>query len=62
MDNKVKSGKEILEDFFINISKIENVDSVLAESLVTLYQQGKLTDTNLKNELQKLRVKDANQN
>jgi len=57
MDNKVKSGKEILEDFFTNISKVENVDTVLAESLITLYQQNKLTDTNLKNELQKLREK-----
>ena len=62
MDNKVKSGKEILEDFFINISKIENVDKELAESLAGLYQQGKLTDTNVKNELQKLRDKDANKN
>ncbi len=55
MDKKVKSGKEILDDFFSNISKIENVDSVLAESLAALYYQNKLTDTNLKNELQKLR-------
>ncbi len=62
MDNKVKSGIEILEDFFTNISNIENVDKVLAQSLANLYQQGKLTDTNLKNELQKLRDKDANKN
>lgn len=62
MDNKVKSGIEILQDFFTNISNIENVDKVLAESLANLYKQGKLTDINLKNELQKLRDKDANQN
>lgn len=62
MDNKVKSGKEILEDFFHNISNIKNVDKGLAESLASLYQEGKLTDTNLKNELQKLRDKDANKN
>lgn len=62
MDKKVKSGKEILDDFFSNISKIENVDSVLAESLATLYDQNKLTDTNIKNELQKLRDKDGNKN
>ena len=60
MDNKVKSGKEILDDFFNNISKIKNVDKGLAESLSSLYQQGKLTDTNVKNELSKLRDKDAN--
>ena len=62
MHNKVKSGMEILEDFFTEISKIENVDKVLAKSLANLYQQGKLTDTNLKNELSKLRDKDANKN
>ena len=62
MKNKVKSGKEILDDFFTNISKIKNIDKDLAESLSNLYQQGKLTDTNLKNELAKLRDKDANKN
>lgn len=55
MDKKVNSGKEILDDFFTDISNIMNVDKGLAEALATLYQQGKLTDTNLKNELQKLR-------
>jgi len=62
MDNKVKSGKEILDDFFTNISKIKNVDKELAESLSNFYQQGKLTDTNLKNELSRLREKDGNKN
>jgi hypothetical protein len=59
MDNKVKSGKEILDDFFTNISMIENVDKDLAQSLSNLYKQGKLSDVNLKNELQKLRDKDV---
>lgn len=62
MDNNVKSGIEILEDFFTNVSSIENVDKSLAETLANLYSQGKLTDINLKNELQKLRDKDANKN
>lgn len=62
MDNKVKSGKEILDDFFTNISKIKNIDKVLAESLSNLYNQGKLSDANIKNELSNLREKDANKN
>ena len=62
MDNNVKSGKEILDDFFTNISKIEGIDNDLAKSLADLYQQGKLTDTNVKNALQNLRDKDANKN
>jgi len=62
MDNKVKSGKEILDEFFANISSLENVDKELAESLASLYQQGKLTDTNVKNEIQKIRDKNAHKN
>jgi len=62
MDNKVKSGKEILDDFFANISKIENVDKALAEALSNLYHQGKLSDTHVKNELSNLRDRDANKN
>lgn len=62
MDNKVKSGKEILDDFFTNISKIKNVDKGLAESLAKLYNQGKLSDTNVKNELSNLREKNVDKN
>lgn len=51
----VKSGKEILDDFFIGIEKIENVDTDIAKMLERLYREDKLTDTNVKNELQKLR-------
>ena len=62
MDKKVKSGKEIIDEFFANISSLEKVDKELAESLASLYQQGKLTDTNVKNEIQKIRDKNANKN
>lgn len=60
MDNKVKSGKEILDNFFKNIQNIENVDKDLAQSLANLYDQDKLTETNVKNELQKLREENGN--
>ncbi len=55
MADKVKSGKEILDDFFNGIEKIENVDTDIAKMLSELYQNDKLTDINVKNELQKLR-------
>ncbi len=55
MADKVKSGKEILDDFFNGIKEIENVDTDIAKMLSELYQNDKLTDTNVKNELQKLR-------
>lgn len=62
MEKKVKSGKEILDDFFGNISEIENVDKALADSLTNLYKEGKLTDTNVKNKLLELRSKNASKN
>jgi len=55
MAGKVKSGKEILDDFFNGIEKIDNVDVDIAKMLSELYQNDKLTDTNVKNELQNLR-------
>lgn len=60
MESKVKSGKEILDDFFENIKSIENVDKDIAKMLADLYTQGKLTDVNVKNELPKLPVKYGN--
>lgn len=60
MEDKVKSGKEILDDFFDGIEEIEDVDKDIAKMLSKLYQEDKLTDTNVKNELQKLR--DGNKN
>ena len=55
MNEKVISGKEMLDNFFANISNVENVDKSIAEVLSDLYTQGKLSDTNLKNALQNLR-------
>ena len=61
-DTKVKSGKEILDDFFKEISSIENVDKTIAESLAGLYTNGKLTDKNVVNELQNIRTENGNEN
>lgn len=61
-ENKVKSGKEILDDFFKEISSIENVDKTIADSLYELYTNGKLSDKNVINELQKIRTENGNEN
>jgi len=61
-EDKVKSGKEILDDFFKEISSIENVDKTIANSLAELYTNGKLTDKNVVNELQKIRTENGNEN
>lgn len=60
MEENVKSGEEIVNDFFNSIDKIKGVDANIAKLLVTLYKDGKLTDINVKNELQKLREQDGN--
>ncbi|KGO92820.1 hypothetical protein [Flavobacterium enshiense] len=60
MENKVKSGKEILDDFFENIENIPDVDKDIAKMLANLYRQNKLTDTNVKNEISNLPKKDVN--
>ena len=62
MGNQIKSGKEILDEFFNNVQNIENVDKTLAQTIATLYEQGKMTDINVKNELQRLREQNGNKN
>jgi hypothetical protein len=54
-ENKVKSGKEILDEFFKDIIAIKDVDATIATILSELYSNGKLTDKNVVNELQKIR-------
>lgn len=60
MEEKVKSGKEILDDFFNRIEEITDVDKNIASMLAQLYKDDRFTDTNIKNELQKLRESDEN--
>lgn len=57
MTETVKSGKEILDEFFAGVENIENVDLVIASMIKQLYDEDKLTDANVKNELQRLRTK-----
>jgi len=60
MDKPVKSGKEILDDFFNSILTIPNVDEKLASQIKKLYEEGKLTNTNLSNKLNSLREEEIN--
>ncbi len=59
-ENNVKSGKEILDEFFKEISSIENVDIAISNSLAELYDNGNFTEKNVINELQKIRNEDDN--
>jgi len=57
----IKSGKEILDVFFESLEEVENIDKDIAKLLAELYRNDKLTDTNVKNELQKLREQNVNE-
>jgi len=55
MTDRIRSGQEILEEFFTEIASIEGVDQDVANIVENLYREGKLTDTNLSNELARIR-------
>jgi len=57
MPNKVKSGRELLDEFFTFFTNIEGVDKEVASIVRNLYREGKLTDINLSNELDRIRRK-----
>ena len=60
MDKPVKSGKEILDDFFNDLLNIPNVDKKLALEIKKMYEDGKLSSTNLSNKLSSLREEEIN--
>jgi len=60
MDDQIKSGREILESFFSSIKKIKNVDPDIADIIIKLYKESKLTSINLSNELYALKPKKQN--
>jgi hypothetical protein len=55
MTDQIKSGQEILDEFFSHITDIEGIDQEVVETIIKLYRDGKLTNTNISNELSRLR-------
>jgi len=51
MENKIKSGRDVVHEFFAEILNVPNTDKTTVDMLVTLYSQGKLTDKNIQNAL-----------
>jgi len=62
MDEVIKSGKEILDEFFSEITLIPNVDKEIAEALSVLYRQQKFTEKQILNALQTLQEEKSNDN
>lgn len=52
MSTKIKSGKEVIEDFFSEIYNIKNTDQKTIDSLVSLFNQRKFTEKNIQNAIE----------
>lgn len=54
MMSEIKSGKEVIGEFFQDIEKIDGVDKKTVTMLASLYREGKLTNTNIENEMDRM--------
>lgn len=61
MDDKIKSGKDVINDFFAEIYNIPNTDKKTVDALVELYSQGKLSDKYVQNTLDDIVQKELKQ-
>ena len=55
MTASIKSGKEILNEFFAELAEEKELDKKTIDTIVDLFNGGKLSDTHILNELSKLR-------
>ena len=55
MTGRIRSGQEVLDEFFTEITSKEGVDQDVASIVISLYREEKLSDTNLSNELARVR-------
>ena len=60
MPNEVKSGQQMLDEFFSELAKIKEVDKEIANIVIELYKEGKLSNTNLSNEFAEILEKKLN--
>lgn len=55
MDKQIKSGKDVIDEFFAEILNIEGTDENTVNKLIELYGENKLTDSNIQNALEELK-------
>ena len=60
MSDEIKSGKQVIDEFFANIINIEGVDKKTVENLTSLYSKGKLTDIEIQNAMEQLLQEELN--
>ena len=60
MKTNIKSGKEILDEFFFDLPTNDSLDLNTVAAIVALYNDGKFSDKNLSNALFELREAELN--
>jgi hypothetical protein len=55
MDNQIKSGKDVIDEFFSEILNVEGTDEKTVNKLIELYGENKFTDSNIQNVLEELK-------
>ena len=58
MEIQIKSGEEVLAEFFDEIKDNNDVEQSVRDKLIELFNLGKLTNTSLSNALLELREKE----
>ncbi|HAF95845.1 MAG: hypothetical protein A2X34_02990 [Elusimicrobia bacterium GWC2_51_8] len=62
MTENLKSGAEIVADFFSGINSLDGIDKSIADALKKLYADGKLSNINISNALTLIRKESQNEN
>lgn len=60
MSDEIKSGKDVIKEFFSEILNLEGIEPKTVERLVKLFQENKLTDSNIQNALEELKQAELN--
>jgi len=58
MTGEIKSGAEVVREFFAEIYNVEDAEKSVADMLVKLYDEDKLSDKNIQNALETLLSKE----
>jgi hypothetical protein len=55
MAEQIKSGREIIADFFSDLPSLEGTNEKTVNRLIELYEENKFTDTNIQNALEEIK-------
>ena len=60
MNEKIKSGKDVIDEFFAEILHVEGVDQKTVEKLVELHKDNSFTEKSIQNALEALKQAELN--